>query len=149
MIGREARYVDVELMPAMCHPVAVALFGSGAEPIGSFEEHDRARLEAALNNPRQTFDGLDLYPTIEEKAAILYYSLIKNHPFLNGNKRVATVTLLAFLYMNDRAMPGSDARRDYLTNLAIRVASSEGSQGKKGLLTEIAHWLAGNTKPLQ
>lgn len=148
MTRREARSIDVELMKSWCHPVAVALFGSDGEPVGAFEEHDRSRLESALNNPRHTFDGLDLYPTIEQKAAILYYSLIKNHPFINGNKRVATATLLAFLFINELWVPASHQRKVYLKDLAIHVASSEGSKDQEALLAEISDWLARNKTTL-
>ena len=44
-------------------------------------------LESALNQPRMTFDGESLYPTIVEKASALGFSIIKNHPFVDGNKR--------------------------------------------------------------
>jgi len=50
-------------------------------------------LESALAQPRQTFSGIDLYPTLVEKAAALGFSLIKNHPFVDGNKRVGHAAL--------------------------------------------------------
>ncbi|MBI2476902.1 type II toxin-antitoxin system death-on-curing family toxin [Candidatus Uhrbacteria bacterium] len=133
-------------MRKMCHPIAVALFGKDREPMGSFESHNTALLESALNNPRQTFGGRDLYQTIENKAAILYYSLIKNHPFPNGNKRVATATMFVFLSVNNSAPDNSVSMEniDYLTGLAIRVAKSSGSQEKDTLLSEIADWLRKN-----
>jgi death-on-curing protein len=46
---------------------------------------DQAKIESALAQPRMTFDGVDLYPTLSDKAAALGFSLIKNHPFLDGN----------------------------------------------------------------
>ena len=49
---------------------------------------DAGALESAIAQPRITFDGQDLYPTLIEKAAALGFSLINNHPFLDGNKRV-------------------------------------------------------------
>lgn len=67
------------------------------EPIPSFETRFPDKLEAILNIPQQgTKNGL-LYPTITEQAAVLFYSLVKEHPFLNGNKRLAVVSLLTFL----------------------------------------------------
>ncbi len=45
-----------------------------------------AGLEAALAQPRMTFSGSDLYPTVADKASALGYSLIQNHPFIDGNK---------------------------------------------------------------
>ena len=50
----------------------------------------------------QSFSGKDLYPTLATKASILFYLMIKNHPFQNGNKRIAITTLLTFLYENGK-----------------------------------------------
>lgn len=55
---------------------------------------------SALNEPKQTFDGKDLYPTLHSKAAALMRSLIKNHAFHNGNKRTAVLSTVLFLEMN-------------------------------------------------
>ena len=49
---------------------------------------DQASLESALNAPFQTFEGEDLYPGKERKAAALCFGLIQNHPFIDGNKRI-------------------------------------------------------------
>ena len=54
----------------------------------------------SVNAPFQTFDGADLYPTLIEKAAHLTYSLIKNHPFLDGNKRTGITVMIIFLRAN-------------------------------------------------
>jgi death-on-curing protein len=123
----------------------MALFDSAREPMTSFGKHDRALLESALNNPRQTFGGVDLYPTISRKAAILYYGLIKNHPFDNGNKRTATATTMVFLYINNRWLSGSSKEVDnYLVELAKRVAASEGDSKRSEFLDEIDSWFLGH-----
>ncbi|MFO7630888.1 MAG: type II toxin-antitoxin system death-on-curing family toxin [Caldilinea sp.] len=57
-------------------------------------------LEAALQQPRQTFDGKDLYPSIIDKAAAMAFSLILNHPFLDGNKRLGHAAMEVFLLLN-------------------------------------------------
>lgn len=57
-------------------------------------------LESALAQPRMTFGGTDLYPTITEKAATLGFSLIKNHLFVDGNKRTGHAALEVFLVLN-------------------------------------------------
>lgn len=138
---REVHYIDFERMQKMCHPVAVALFDSAAEPMTQFSLHARPLLESALNNPRQTFDGRELYPTVTKKAAILYYSLIKNHPFENGNKRTATAALIVFLSLNGFHLPEGHEVEDYLVSLATRVAASLGSTDKDPFLDEIDSWL--------
>ena len=57
-------------------------------------------LESALGQPRMTFGGTDLYPTIAEKASALGFSLIKNHPFVDGNKRSGHAAMEVFLVLN-------------------------------------------------
>lgn len=90
-------YLDISLMKRICHKMAVELFDTQNDPISQFEEHDQHKLDAAINNSRQSFDGKDLYPTLSKKAAILWYSLNKNHPFSNGNKRISTASVLVFV----------------------------------------------------
>ncbi len=61
---------------------------------------DLRSLESALAQPRATYGGEDLYPTLAAKAAILGYLLIKNHPFTDGNKRVGHAAMEMFLLLN-------------------------------------------------
>ncbi|MFC1824533.1 type II toxin-antitoxin system death-on-curing family toxin [Thermodesulfobacteriota bacterium] len=57
-------------------------------------------LESAINQPRITFNQTDLYPDIVEKAAALCFFLVKNHPFIDGNKRIGHAAMEAFLILN-------------------------------------------------
>jgi len=57
-------------------------------------------LDMSVNSPFQTFDSTDLYPTLVDKAAHLVFSLIKNHPFLDGNKRLGVTAMLIFIKSN-------------------------------------------------
>ena len=77
------------------HNLAIESFG------GKNNIRDTALLESALNRPFATFDGIDLYPTLIEKAAALAESIIKNHPFHDGNKRIGYVILIAILIRNN------------------------------------------------
>ncbi len=72
------------------------------EPIPDFSTRFPNALESCLAVPFQRFSGKSLYPTLVSKAAMLFYLLIKNHPFLNGNKRIAMTTLFVFLYRNGK-----------------------------------------------
>ena len=61
---------------------------------------DLRMLESALAQPRATFGGTDLHPTLVQKAAALGFSLTLNHPFVDGNKRVAHAAMEVFLLLN-------------------------------------------------
>ena len=67
---------------------------------GSCGLRDLNALESAVNQPRQTFDQKDLYPDIISKAAVLCFSLVMNHPFVDGNKRAGHAAMETFLILN-------------------------------------------------
>jgi death-on-curing protein len=62
--------------------------------------HDIKRLESSINQPRQTFKKKDLYPNTVSKAAALCFFLVKNHPFIDGNKRIGHAAMETFLILN-------------------------------------------------
>ena len=68
-----------------------------AETGGSPEVRDIGLLDSALEGCYQTFGGVELFPTKEEKGARLGYSLIANHAFVDGNKRIGMYVMLTFL----------------------------------------------------
>ncbi|OHA94151.1 MAG: hypothetical protein A3C62_02055 [Candidatus Zambryskibacteria bacterium RIFCSPHIGHO2_02_FULL_39_16] len=103
------------------------------EPIPPFDTRYPEKLESCLQTPFQTFDGKSLYQTFESKAAALFYFMIKNHPFQNGNKRVAVVTLYYFLASNKRKLKVGNRK---LYEFAREVASSD-PQGKDRVLANI------------
>ncbi len=61
---------------------------------------DEKLFDSAVSTPFQTFGGHDLYPTLTEKAARFCYSLVKNHPFIDGNKRIGAHAMIVFLKAN-------------------------------------------------
>ena len=79
-------------------------------------------LESALAQPRMTFGGKDLYPSMIEKAAALGYSLIQNHPFLDGNKRTGHAATEVFLFLNGFEIRSSVDEQE---QIILRVASGE------------------------
>jgi death-on-curing protein len=87
---------DVELV---AYTLARELMSSN-EPIPDFKTRFPHRLESCLGTPFQAFGGKDAYPGLVAKASILFYLMNKNHPFENGNKRIAMTTLLCFLFIN-------------------------------------------------
>lgn len=74
---------------------------------GSHGLRDMGALEAALGQPRQSFGGEDLYPDLPAKACALGFSLIMNHPFVDGNKRVGHAAMEAMLMLNGHEIRAS------------------------------------------
>lgn len=91
------------------------------EPIPDFDSRFPGKLESYLKTPFQTFGGKDPYPTLQHKAAMLFYLLIKNHPFQNGNKRIAVTSLFIFLAIHQKWLSVSN---EDLYSLAVMVAMS-------------------------
>lgn len=86
---------------------------------------DDGLLDSAINNPFQTFMGDELYPTIQRKAANLCYSLINNHAFNDGNKRIGILAMMTFLELNGIIVECSD---NALIKLGLNIASGKYSQ---------------------
>lgn len=80
---------------------------------------DEALLESAIENIYATFDGVELYPSKEEKAARLGFSLISNHAFVDGNKRIGIYVMLSFLELNCIKIWASN---EDVVNLGLSVA---------------------------
>ena len=99
---------------------------------GSHGIRDMGLLESAVLGCTQTFGGEELYPTIIGKASRLAFSICKNHPFIDGNKRVAVTVLLVILRMNDVILSFTQQE---LINLGLGIA--DGSIGND----DITEWI--------
>lgn len=91
------------------------------EPIPDFSTRFPNILESCLATPFQSFSKKNLYPGLISKASVLFYLMIKNHPFQNGNKRNAMTTLFVFLYKNKKWIK-VDSQELY--NFTVWVAQS-------------------------
>lgn len=87
---------------------------------GAIGVRDMDLLESALEIVYSTFDGVELYPTKEEKAAKLGFSLISNHAFLDGNKRIGIYVMISFLELNGISLIATD---EDVISLGMNVAS--------------------------
>lgn len=92
----------------------------GNEP--GYVVKDAGRLDSSLTQPFQSIDEKELYPTLVDKATMLYYFCIKNHPFEDGNKRMGIFSLLLYLYKNGYWL---DATNDELFEITVYTASSK------------------------
>ena len=119
------RWLDVEDIRLGSFELAITHPWDGGEPIPSFDTRFPGILESCLYTPQQCFGDQELYPTLIDKASILFYLLNKNHPFQNGNKRVALLSLLLFLYLNGKWLRTGITD---LYNLSVLVAASPPEQ---------------------
>ena len=94
-------------------------------------------LDSSLKSIFQTFDGKALYPSIFDKAAQLCFSLIENHPFLDGNKRIGVHLMLIFLKIN-----GIDLNytQEALIDFGLKIASGKMQKD------EIKEWFGNHSK---
>lgn len=113
------------------HTILIDRFG-GAHGI-----RDIDALESAIARPFQTFDNIDLYPTVLEKAASLIESILVNHPFVDGNKRSGYMLLRIFLLSNNVDISDSqDNKYEFVIGVASGVLKYD----------SILAWLKLNTK---
>lgn len=123
------KYLTTEQVMRMHEEIAAV---SGGSP----EIRDAGLLESALQTPFQTYSGQALYPTMLEKAARLGYGLIRNHPFVDGNKRIGCHVMLVFLALNHIPVNYTD---EELIRLILGVAAGELDD------TALLHWLQQHT----
>ena len=93
---------------------------------GSKGIRDEGMLESALMNPYQSFGGIELYPSIQAKAAQLCFGIVKDHPMIDGNKRLGIHVMLVFLALNGYKLSyGQKELSDTILSLAEGKLQSE------------------------
>ncbi len=102
---------------------------------GEFGIREYGLLDSALGNAMQTFEGNDLYGTIEGKCAVICNGLIRNHPFIDGNKRMGVYVMLVLLELNNIKIQYSQQE---LVELGLTIAN--GTIGLK----DIEKWIIGH-----
>lgn len=122
----------------MIHGLAAQEWERADGSLPSFQIRDRGLLEATLAEPFTTFDGRPLYPTVTMKGACLFRGLVKDHPLVDGNKRLAVTAMTVFLQINGRDTTYSN---DQLYRYAMRVAKQAGNYP----LRLIERWLRDNS----
>jgi death on curing protein len=103
----------------------------GAEALADF-----GLLESAVLRPQTTIGGVDAYASIHEKAAALMHSLIRNHPFVDGNKRTAVVAAFTFYLLN-----GWEIRTQDSDVVALAVDVAEGQLDVAAIAKRLAGWV--------
>jgi death-on-curing protein len=115
------------------------------EPIPDFSTRFPNVLESCLVTPFMKFEGKFLYPSLAARGSILFYLLIKNHPFQNGNKRIAITTLLLFLSKYKKWLI-VDAQKFY--NFTVWVAQSQ-AEFKDEVVTAIEKFIKNHLVKLE
>ncbi len=113
-------------------------FISIGEDPGLFGKEKDQSFKGSIENIYQTFDGKDLYPSVEEKAAHLLYFLIKNHSFVDGNKRIAAFIFISFLNLNGILYTETGQKRipdNALVALCLMIAESNAAD--KDIMTKV------------
>ena len=126
------RYLTVDEVVEL-HELVVARSGggSGVREIGG--------IESAVAQPQMTFGGADLYPSIAEKAAAVAFSLVMNHPFVDGNKRIGHAAMETFWMLNGyHVEAGVDDQEQLFLNVAAGLVKQ----------SELVEWLKRRIEPL-
>src|SRR5437588_7085435 len=106
---------------------------------GSLEIRDHGALESAIAQPLMSFAGQDLYPTLIDKASALGFSLVMNHPFVDGNKRIGHAAMEIFLVRNGFEVSGHvDDHEEVILRLAAGEIERE----------DFTEWLRARVVPL-
>jgi death-on-curing protein len=120
------RFLELDEVLAL-HAEQIELYG------GSAGVRDLGLLESAVAAAQASFDGVYLHGTFAEMAAAYLFHLAQNHPFVDGNKRIAAAAMIMFVYLNDRELELSE---DDLVELTVGVAS--GAVTKSALAVQLA-----------
>ena len=110
----------------LLHSLVVAQTG------GSDGIRDEGLLDSAIGVPMQSFDGKDLYPTVQTKAAMLAFRLINNHPFVDGNKRIGAHVMLVLLALNGIEL---NYKQEELYTIILDIASGAAE------LNDLTEWI--------
>ena len=116
-----------------------------AEVTGLFGQERGEQLSGILRSIEQTFDGQPLYPSVEARAAHLLYFVIKDHPFVDGNKRIGSLLFLEYLRLNG-ALLRSDSTPRFADNalVALALLVAESDPGHKQLMIRVILNLLGD-----
>ena len=126
------------------HETLVDWFAGSEDPISPPGVRDRRLLESAVARPSQTVDGSDAYKDVFEKAGALFHSLVNNHPFHNGNKRVGLVSAQVLLAQSGYWLDYSSDEEMY--EFTTKAAAHDLTGKRDEELPYIAEWFRANSR---
>jgi len=147
---REMRYLSADEITAI-HQALVEDFWADRDPILPPGVKSQSLLESAVGRQKTSLDETPKYPTVEMTGAALFHALVHNHPFHNGNKRTALVSLLVFLDENGFTMT---CTQDALFKLVLQLAQHVLVEGPRTELADrevlaVAQWISENSRWLE
>lgn len=134
------RYLTRQDIADIYAALSTEVIRDGGEPLPDFRYGRHAEIEALVAAPRQRFYDRDAYPTLAEKAAIIFYTVNRRHIFPNGNKRMSTLCLLTFLRFNNKRLNMPDMPARDLTEKALWLATVE-AQEFPAIKAELISWI--------
>lgn len=134
-----SHFLTIDDVRDVCYEYAKAHL-THDEPIPSFDSRYPEKLESILVAPAMQLSGSLVHTTLSKQAAVLFYEMIKQHPFLNGNKRIGCVSLMVFLSLNGKWLRTSWRQ---LYDIAVTVAGSR-TDNRDGVLKLLTDFLQNN-----
>jgi death on curing protein len=136
--NRPIRYLTEQDIRKIHADLSAQVLRDGDEPLPEFRYGKQHEIDALIAAPQQRFYGRDAYPTLPEKAAIIYYTVNRKHIFPNGNKRMSSLCLLTFLSINGTKL---NVPPKQLTEKALWLATVEALEFPL-IKSELASWIA-------
>lgn len=136
--NRPIRYLTKQDIADIHANLSAQVQRDGDEPLPDFRYGKQHQIDALIAAPEQRLYGRDAYPTLAEKAAIIFYAVNRLHIFPNGNKRMSTLCLLTFLLFNGA---GLNVTPEDLTAKALWLATVE-ALDFPAVKSELVSWIA-------
>ena len=143
--NQSIRYLTKQDVAGLHAKLAADALRDGDEPLPAFRYGRQDDIDALVAAPQQRFYGQDAYPTLAEKAAIIFYTVNRQRIFPNGNKRMSTLCLVTFLRLNgaDLVIPTQE-----LTAKAVWLATVEAS-GFPAVKADLVAWIEAHLRVLE
>lgn len=108
------------------------------EPIPDFKFANTNLIKGLVNIPQTSFEGVELYPTLADKAAIIFFTINKRHIFQNGNKRMSALSLIVFLNINEKKL---DVTEDEIRDKALELAKTTHNHDFDEIKKDLVDWI--------
>ncbi len=134
------KYLDSDNIKSL-YDILSETFKTSGEPIPPFSTANEHNLDSLVKIPKSTYFDIEQYPTIESKAAIIFYTINKKHIFLNANKRMSVLCLLVFLGINNMKL---GVTTDELTEKALWLANTTHEHSFPEIKDNLEKWIREN-----